>query len=261
MSFKIAASDFDGTLFRGLNIAAEDIAAIRLWRRAGNKFGIVTGRPLVMLEPILKKFGVEVDFTVCGNGAIIHGGDGQIIFESELDKKILLDIMAEPLSSRSLHFAFESAEKFFCIIVKERSLLRAEMERLGLPLELITPAQIPSLPRINQLAMGFETPEESQAAADALNQKFGDKIFAQKNNDNLDIVAAGLNKAQGIENLLQLMSWSGAKIFVVGDEANDLPMIKKFGGYTVSTAKDFVKRSAKKIFDSVGDMLNHFGAA
>lgn len=255
MSFKVAASDFDGTIYRGLSIAAEDIAAIRLWRRAGNKFGIVTGRPLVMLEPILKMFGLAVDFTICDNGAIIHDGDGQIIFQSEIDKKILLDIMAEPLSSRSLHFAFESAEKFFCIIVKERSWVRAEMERWHFPLEFIELAQIPSLPKINQLAMGFESPEEAQAAADALNQKFGDKIFAQKNHDSLDIVAAGLNKAQGVENLLELMNWRGADVFVIGDEANDLPMIKKFRGYTVATAKDFVKREACAVVNSVGDML------
>ena len=38
---KIAASDFDGTLFRERNISAEDLAAIKSWRAAGNKFGIV----------------------------------------------------------------------------------------------------------------------------------------------------------------------------------------------------------------------------
>lgn len=260
MSFKIAASDFDGTIYRGLSIAAEDIAAIRLWRRAGNKFGIVTGRPLVMLEPILKKFGVEVDFTVCGNGAIIHGGDGQIIFESELPKEILREIVREPAAAKTFHYLFEAADDMFCIARNEKSWLFSEKLRWDFPMTLIDGAGvIDFLPKINQLALGFATPDEAQVAVDALNKKFP-AIDAQRNFDCVDIVAAGLNKAQGIENLLQLMSWSGAKIFVVGDEANDLPMIKKFGGYTVSTAKDFVKRSAKKIFDSVGDMLNHFSA-
>ena len=54
------------------------------------------------------------------------------------------------------------------------------------------------------------------------------------------------------------MNWTGAKVFAVGDESNDLPMIKKFGGYTVATAKDFVKREAAQVFDSVGAMLNNF---
>ena len=117
------------------------------------------------------------------------------------------------------------------------------------------------LGKINQFALLFETPDEAQAATDKLNQKFGEQIHAQKNTYSVDIVTAGINKAQGVENLLRLMGWGDAAIFAIGDESNDLAMIKKFGGYTVATAKDFVKREASAVFESVGMMLNHFGAA
>ena len=110
--------------------------------------------------------------------------------------------------------------------------------------------------KINQIALGFDTPEEAQESVDALNKKFGNKIYAQRNYNSVDIVAAGINKSTGIEKILELRNWRGAEVFVIGDESNDLPMIKKFGGYTVVTAKDFVKREAKAVFDSVGDMLN-----
>ena len=90
-----------------------------------------------------------------------------------------------------------------------------------------------------------------------LNSKFDEWIFAQKNTHSLDIVPAGVNKARGVENLLRVKNWE-AEVFVIGDESNDLPMIRHFNGYTVATAKDFVKREATKIFDSVGAMLNHF---
>ena len=258
MNFKVAASDFDGTLYRNEKISAADLAAIRDWRLSGNKFGIVTGRPLVMLAPILKEFALDIDFTICDNGAIIHDDGGQIIFESALPKNILVDIMSEPCTAKSFHFAFESADKFFCIIVKEISSALREMKRWNFPIEFIDAAQVPSLPKVNQLALGFDTPEEAQVAVDALNHKFSDTIHAQRNTYSVDIVLADINKAQGVENLLRLMNWHGAEIFVIGDEANDLPMIKKFGGCTVTTAKDFVKREAEYIFDSVGDMLKNF---
>ena len=258
MSFKVAASDFDGTLYRNEKISASDIAAINAWRKAGNKFGIVTGRPLIMLEPYLKNFGVEVDFTVCGNGAIIHGDDGRIIFESELPKKILRAIVKEPAVAKSFHFLFETSDDMFCVVNDESTWVLREKLRWDFPLTLIDSAKvIDCLPPINQFALGFVTPEEAQVAVDVLNKKFGDTIAAQRNFNSVDIIAAGINKAQGVENLLRLMNWRG-KIFVIGDESNDLPMIKKFGGYTVSGAKDFVKREAAEIFDSVGDMLNHF---
>ena len=70
-------------------------------------------------------------------------------------------------------------------------------------------------------------------------------------------MTAGINKASGVEKLLEVCNWDG-KVYVIGDESNDLPMIKKFGGYTVSTAKDFVKQEATEIFDSVGAMLKNF---
>ena len=40
---KIAASDYDGTLFRNGTISNETVEGVRLWRAAGNKFGMVSG--------------------------------------------------------------------------------------------------------------------------------------------------------------------------------------------------------------------------
>ena len=79
MSFKVAASDFDGTLFINQQISAENLSAIRNWRALGNKFGIVTGRAYIMLTPHLEEYNLEIDFAICENGAIIHDGDGKII--------------------------------------------------------------------------------------------------------------------------------------------------------------------------------------
>ena len=69
---KIAASDYDGTLFRNNEIAAEDARGVHAWRAAGHKFGVVTGRDYGMLVPQLHHYGVEFDYAVCNNGGIIH---------------------------------------------------------------------------------------------------------------------------------------------------------------------------------------------
>ena len=259
MSFKVAASDFDGTIYRGEKISDDDISAIRAWRAAGNKFGIVTGRAFIMLEPLLKLFGVDTDFNICCNGSAIYGGDGQTLFEAELPKDFLVEVLDEPSALPTFHFAFEAADEVFCSRVQGNSWVLREEKRWNFPVTIIDDAQVANLPkRINQLALDFASPDEAQAAADTLNRKFGDKIRAQKNTHSVDVVPVGINKAQGVENLLRLMNWHGAKVFAVGDESNDLPMIKHFGGYTVATAKDFVKHEATAIFDSVGDMLNNF---
>lgn len=258
MSFKVAASDFDGTLFFEEKISAEDLAAIAAWRAAGNKFGIVTGRCYPMLTSRLKEFDLELDFAICDNGAIIFDGAGQVVFETEMPKEILLALMNEPFVADSLHFLFEAADEVFCVGVKEKSWVWREMVHWKDFLTFTEAAQVGALPKkINQMAMGFETAEEAQFAAESLNKKFGSQIFAQKNTHSLDIVNAGINKAQGVADLLRIMAWR-AEAYVIGDESNDLPMIRRFGGYTVSTAKDFVKREASAVFDSVGAMLKNF---
>lgn len=258
MNFKVAASDFDGTLYRDQKISAEDLAAIKNWQAAGNKFGVVTGRCRPIILPFLEKFGLKVDFLICDNGAIIFDGDGQIIFESEISKKFLTAVVNEPCAAKSFHLAYEAADEIFGVNVKSNSWLLGDVQLLNFPLTFIDAAQIAALPKkINQFALGFDEVDDAQFAADELNQKFGELIFAQMNTRVVDVVPAGINKAQGVKNLLQKMNWD-AEVFVIGDEANDLPMIRTLGGYTVSTARDFVKREAKAIFDSVGAMLNHF---
>ena len=258
MSFKVAASDFDGTLFREQKFSSEDLEAIKNWRAAGNKFGLVTGRCYPMLIPHLQAADLKIDFAICDNGAIIFDGAQKIIFETEIPKETLLELFNEPFLKKSLHFLFEAADEVFCVNVKENSWVITERPRWEFFLTFIDAAQVKSLSKkINQFALGFGSSEEAQEAADFLNRNYGEKIFAQKNTRSLDIVIAGMNKARGVENLLNFYDWRG-EVYVIGDESNDLPMIKKFGGCTVSTAKDFVKREASAVFDSVGAMLQNF---
>ena len=255
---KVAASDFDGTLFRGETILAEDVAAIKSWRAAGNKFGIVTGRCYPMLTSRLKDFDITLDFAICDNGAIIFDGAEQVIFETALSTEILLALMNEPCAAKSFHFLFEAADEVFCVGVGEKSWVWREKIHWEKFLTFTDAAQVATLPKkINQLALGFETAEEAQLAAETLNREFAAQIFAQRNTYSLDIVTAGINKAQGVSKLLELNDWRG-KILVIGDEANDLPMLRRFGGCTVSTAKEYVKREASAVFDSVGAMLKNF---
>lgn len=259
MQIKVAATDFDGTLYRNSKITAEELWAIRNWRAAGNKFGIVTGRTFVMLERHLKEFDLDVDFSICCNGAIIHDGEGKVIFETEVPRKVLLQLMNEPCANKSLHFAFETADEVFYCKTNQQSWIFREYDQWSFALTKIDEDKVATLAKkINQLALDFKTPEETAQAAEIINRKFGAEIYAQKNTHSLDIVVADINKARGVENLLNVMNWQGARVFVIGDESNDLPMIKHFNGYTVYSAKDFVKREASEIFDSVGDMLNHF---
>src|SRR5574344_1098044 len=90
---KVAASDYDGTLFRQNNISEEDIIGIHKWREAGHLFGVVTGRDYGMLAPQLRYYGIKFDYAVCNNGGIICRQDGGVLWQARIATALLQQIL------------------------------------------------------------------------------------------------------------------------------------------------------------------------
>ena len=87
---KIIATDFDGTLSYNGKISEEDKAAIKRFRDAGNKFGVVTGRDIEMSFWVRNAFP-DVDFIISCTGGVITDDKGKIIYE----KKQIADYKAQ----------------------------------------------------------------------------------------------------------------------------------------------------------------------
>ena len=105
---KVAASDYDGTLFRDDIITAFDADAVRQWRAAGHKFGVVSGRDHGMLWPQLVHYGIEYDYLACNNGGLISDGQNQVLWEARIEPALLKKASELPLVRKSFHFSFSS---------------------------------------------------------------------------------------------------------------------------------------------------------
>ena len=255
---KIAASDYDGTLFRKRTISDETIQGVRAWRAAGNKFGMVSGRDYGMLIPQLKHYGVGYDFAICNNGGIIRDETGKVIYQANIDSQILRDISQEPPVRNSFHFAFSAKDVTYLCHESEGSWIKREAKEWDFPIIKIEETDIINLKGIHQFSLGFKKAEEAAECAESLNKTFGKKICAYPNACSVDITPVGVSKRQGLEHLMKAMNWNDFEIYVIGDEVNDLPMIKAFNGYTVNTARDVIKSQASKVFSDVGEMLKFF---
>ena len=93
---KIAACDFDGTLFRDGVVSEADLEAIADWRRSGNAFGIVTGRGRNTLLRDVKRFSIPYDFLICNNGAMICDEQAQDVYCAVLPEPVRAEIMDHP---------------------------------------------------------------------------------------------------------------------------------------------------------------------
>ncbi len=255
---KIAATDYDGTLYRDDTIDDETVTGIWEWRRKGHKFGVVTGRDYGMLVPQLRYYKIDFDFAVCNNGGIILNSDGEVLYQSRIEQEVLRALAQDESTQDSLHFAFSAVDRTYIYGEREGSWIKREAEKWQFPIVMLQKEEIDSLDHIHQLSLGFMTSEASAACSKILNRNYGTKIHAYPNRGSLDITPVGVSKRQGIEKLIAVMRWTKPELFVIGDETNDLPMIEAFGGYTVDSARKEIREKSKASFPSVGAMLRSF---
>ena len=255
MNFKLAASDYDGTLFRNETISSDDVKGVHAWRKAGHKFGVVSGRDLGMLTPQLEHYGIGFDYAVCNNGAIICDADGKVLFEGRIEPRILKAVSEEPCVQSSFHFAFSAKDRTYLCHESEGSWIMREGKQWDFPVLYIEEKDILTLPQIHQFCLGYHEAGEADETSAIINEKYGVFVHAYPNGCSVDITPVGVSKSQGIKKLLELMEWQDAEVYAIGDESNDLPMLEAFDGFTVNTAREFIQKQARAVYASVGEML------
>lgn len=256
---KLAASDFDGTLYKEEGICLDNVSSIRKWRAAGHKFGVITGRDHGMLLPQLRHFGIEDDFAICNNGAIIFDGQGELLYQAAIPPYLLERIATHACVAASLHIAFSQADTTCLYRQREPSWILREAKQWEYHLTRIDKGQISMLQTVQQISLGFEQLEDAADCTQRLNQEFGDEIRAYQNRGSVDITPACISKSQGIRLLLERLQWQqNTELYVIGDEANDLPMICAFDSYAVASAREEIRQAAKRTFMTVGSMLREY---
>ena len=214
---RLIATDFDGTFFKNGKVAPEDAEGVRLWRAAGNKFGFVTGRGKDFFGTV-KELGIEADFLILYNGALIAEPDGGVIYEDFIDRDTFL-----------------SLEKFF-----EKSPDVCSYGKAGEAL------------RYHQYYARYETPERALAVAAEVNRIFGDKVTAVVNYHHINIGAKGTGKAEGVSKILEFYGYLPDEAAAVGDDYNDIAMLTLHRGWAVDSARDEIKRCVSHTCPGVG---------
>ena len=74
-----------------------------------------------------------------------------------------------------------------------------------------------------------------------------------RNGGSIDMPPYGISKVTGIYDYAR--DFKDAKIYTVGDNVNDIPMLEEFEGYAVSNARDEAKAAAKHQCNRIADMI------
>lgn len=240
---KIIASDYDGTLNHG-GIDDKKRDAIKKWRKAGNLFGLVSGRGAKDVIRIQKKDNFECDFLIGCNGAVIISPEGKVLYESRCD-----GALAKPLLEyiEELGCTWANVQTSFDCIVDED-----DKERLP---DEFTLATIPEIPYFNQISTFLPDEEKAATVTLKIKQQFGDYLNPLQNGTCIDIVAADMNKAKGLYKLLEFVGASYEDMITVGDNINDTHMIAEFRSYAMENAVQSIKDIADYKIKGITELI------
>lgn len=241
---RLIATDYDGTLNHG-GIDEAKLDAIRRWRAAGNKFGVISGRGPDFLAQLQRELGEDFDFLASCNGGIAADRDGNILFRHQCDdvdvKAFVADLFAWGAHTLYINYGDQ------CILLGT--------EACREPYDYIPPEQLPPIPSFYKMATFFATPEEAAAMAAKIREKYGDKVNPLQNWWCVDIAPFGVDKATGIRELCAHYGVAETEVIAAGDNLNDRAMIEAFYSYAMEHGNGELKQAATHTTDSVTAMI------
>ena len=246
---KILGSDYDGTLNHG-GIGEEKLSAIRRWRAAGHKFGIVSGRSANFLETLLRMHpAMELDFFASCSGGYIIDREGKVLFEARCDKlpgrKLVEDLIG--WGCRIIHVC---GREYHLVIEGTEGLPDWVHQQKYCGLE-----ELPEAEYFNQVSVELESSRAAAAVVERIRQKYGDILNPLQNHICIDIVPFGVNKAVGLRHLTEVYGGREEDVVVIGDNINDLDMIRAFRSYAMASGVQIVKDAADEIVSDVTELI------
>ena len=246
---RILGSDYDGTLTHKLG--EETYAAIRAWRAAGNKFGIVSGRPLSFSAEVQASYPeLELDFFVGFNGAAVIDGCGNMIYEKTCTEVSAKDLTAD-LVVLDCPFVHVNSDAYYCVVAKKEN-----TPSWVDPHDVVMPERLPTLPYFHQISTQFPDDEASAAAVtDKLREKYGHILNPLQNGTCIDIPHVTVNKTQGLLRVAEHFGVPRENVIAVGDNVNDTDMIRDFYSYAMERGVDSIKDLADHTTETVAELI------
>ncbi len=238
--------DIDGTLISdSFKISEKNKKAIAAAREKGHMVFINTGRSWGNIPPELLN-QIELDGVVAGSGAMVRI-NGKTHFKSSMNRDLIKRIMEYAFNHREYWLIFEGEKNVYMMPNEMRGLrgYQKEIESVDDYLKICAEDEI------QVIAM-------SQTVPDDFKELFKDELTVFQFETYADLVVKGLNKAIGIQKVLELTGIRKENTVAIGDSNNDYDMIE-FAGIGVAMANS--QQRILDIADMVTDSAENCGVA
>jgi Cof subfamily protein (haloacid dehalogenase superfamily) len=252
-NIKLIATDMDGTLLNeGRSISEENIHAIKEAQEDGINVIVATGRDYTETIHPLKQAGLRLPL-ICVNGADLRKEDGEILHQQTLSMD-QFDQLNLILTEEGIYFE---------IYTSKGAYTNDDKQGLDLVIDLLlTTGEFSSYDEAMQLAekrfeegainrtkdykdllekpnydlfklLAFSKDETRRERAKKRIEKEMDVSISASARDNLEITHKDATKGKGLEIIAKEYGIDLAKTMVIGDNYNDVSMMK-VAGYSVA---------------------------
>lgn len=233
--------DIDGTLIsNSFKIPEHNLNVISAAREKGHMVFINTGRSYGNIPPQLHS-QFNVDGIIAGSGAMITMGD-EIVHKMSMSKELVKRLTEYAFEHREYWYIFEGLNRIYIVSNELRS--RSDYQ---IALEKPEDYVLMDDDEIQVIAMGVKVPDDFK-------EKFRDEITVFQFDTYADCVIKGINKATGIEKVLEITGIKKENTIAIGDSNNDFDMINYAGiGVAMANSQQSILDIADYVTASAAD--------
>ena len=253
---RLIISDIDGTILDNQHQVDPELKdIIPLLNREQIPFVLASARSPLGMEPIARELGLGDNPLACYNGALVIKGDPQAyetIIEHPLDKKEIrtfLELVKAEFPSVSINlysgkdWIADRLDKW----VQIEAAITGEQPVIQNILLPVLDALIP----IHKLLLIDEAPVIQKLYDYLQTLDFSKTAFYLSKDNYMEVTAKHVSKEQALYELAQHYQVPLEEVMTVGDNFNDLPMLRLAGlGVAMDNAPEAVKNEAKAVTKS-----------
>lgn len=218
---KLLASDYDKTLKCGALILKLNIKRLNKFIQDGNLFLLNTGRPYDSIIKEIIKYKIPYHYLSCNDGNILFNAKNEVIYSSNLDNIIEKELnklqKINKFQINTIKF-LENILEYEIVISKLNELFLLNLDKIMLKYNMCY------------------------------------KVFKEKDY-HIYIYSNMVSKSKPIEFVKEIHDIHKNNIYTIGDNINDLEMLRDYYGYAMFHSKKEIKKIAGNSILSVSSLI------
>lgn len=245
--YRLVAVDMDGTLLnRAKEVSTENQQAIAEARQKGVRVVLCSGRPYQGLKPYLNQLGIcgENEYAIGYNGGMICTAEGQVLSRKVLGTDACAELEAV---ADELGLAFQIVSDGTNYVTQKHihpyTVMHSYQNHMALT--VLEKGQYPYKLLVDKIMLVGE-PEELDRARGKLPPELFKKYTVTRSCPYyLEFLHMQANKGDAVRALADMLALSSEEIVCIGDEENDLSMLRYAGlGVAMANAAQRIQTQA-----------------